>query len=140
MKLVNFENPLHLCQQANEQAEVAAGEPDDRRDHLRIRGRVREVYAYRRPSFLEQDLDVGISECSELMNEANSGKELRVTSNTLSIPGISISTMPSPLLSKMERSCSRLFMDRRSASSTMIRVVGSGTARSLDSCSLRVSQ
>jgi hypothetical protein len=43
-----------------------------------------------------------------------------------SIPGMPMSTMPSPLRSKMERNCSRLFIARRSASSTTIKVVGSG--------------
>src|SRR6187402_745062 len=92
-----------------------------------------------RPSLLQQSSDVGITEWSELVDESYSREQLRVTGHAFFDPGHSDHTMPSPLWSKMERSCSKLFIAGRSASSTTIRVVGSGTARSLASVSLRVS-
>jgi hypothetical protein len=71
LKLVDCKDPFHLCQQANEQAEFAASEPNDGCDYLRIRRRDREVNSYRHSSFLKQNLDVGITQWSELMNESN---------------------------------------------------------------------
>ena len=56
------------------------------------------------------------------MREKNCG--YRAT--RFSMPGMPMSTMPNPFSSKIERSCSKLFIARRSASSTTIKVVGSG--------------
>jgi len=57
-----------------------------------------------------------------------------------SMPGMPISTIPAVPSSKIDLICSRLFIWRRSASSTRIRVVGSDTARCLAWYCLYVSK
>ena|SRR5579864_9503376 len=58
---VDFENSFHLGKEAVQQPEVAARDPDDSRDRLRVQRALRKMNAGRRPE-LTQQVDESLSQ------------------------------------------------------------------------------
>jgi hypothetical protein len=92
------------------------------------------------PVLLKKGLHLRSRERPEFVHEADPREELRVACGSLLEPGpgMPMSTMPKPVWSNTERSCSRLGMESRSASSMTMSEVGSGIALFFASYSSKV--
>jgi hypothetical protein len=72
---------FHLSQQANEEAEVAAGQSNDGGDDFRCGRRRGQAYSDRSPPLLRQYLDVRVAQRPKLVDETDAREELRVSCN-----------------------------------------------------------
>ncbi len=139
LKAVDGDDAFHLSQQA--EREVGSCPRDSSAnnggDDLGSWTWSRQVDAHRRSSrtWMSASLN-GLNSCTKPIREKNCGyRAMR-----FSMPGMPMSTIPNPFSSKIERSCSRLFIRMRSASSTTNKLVGSGIASTLLSYSQKVSK
>lgn len=119
-ELVDVQDAGDLGHESFDEAEVAADDPDDRRDGLDVVlvARRRGAARVRASSSPSRSASRRIQRLV-LVGEADPAVQLGVAGSCLSMPGMPIRVIPRSRRSKKSRSCSRPAVRSQSASSTM---------------------